>query len=227
MMLTRLACAAGLLLALACPLQAAPAYSVKIVADSAPPKEIQEPIRKLLAEQCVQLIDARGNTLAELWFCKEVAVKATETQVKNGLTYREVPISTLVGAIRVPKTLFDYRKQKIKAGVYTLRLALQPMDGDHMGTAPYSEFCLVSPAEDDKKPDLLEAKSLHELSGKSTEGHPAALVLFPGKGAGAEAKLENKGMGHWVLLIQLNASTGTIKGKFDLGLTLVGASASV
>ena len=57
----------------------------------------------------------------------------------------------------------DYRKQKVPAGVYTLRLALQPVSDDHGGTAPYRDFCLLSPAADDRKPDLLSPKALHAL----------------------------------------------------------------
>ena len=216
----------GVLLLFASAGWSAPSYAVKTIADAPPPKEVQEPIRKLLKNECVQLLDAKGTLLAELWFRKEVPVTATEAQVKNGLTYREVAQATVLGVIRVPKTLFDYRKQKVKEGVYTLRLALQPMDGDHMGTAPYNDFCLVSPASEDKKPDLLETKSLHELSSKTTDAHPSVLVLFPGAGAGAAPKLVDKGEGHWVLMLQLDAKAGGNKAKLDLGLTLVGTSSS-
>jgi len=203
-----------------------PAYSIKVVADSAPPAEVQEPIRKLLKAGSVQLSDAKGDVLAEVWLRKEVPVKATEAQIKNGLTYREVAVSTVVGALRVSKTIFDYRKQKINPGVYTLRMGQQPMDGDHMGTAPYSEFVLACPAADDKKADLMEMKALHELSAKATESHPAVFLLFPGKGATATPTLVNKGTGHWVLLWQLDATAGDKKGPLLIGLTLVGTSAS-
>jgi len=54
------------------------------------------------------------------------------------------PRTTLLGALRVHKTEIDYRKQKLKEGVYTLRLAYQPADGDHMGTAPNAEFACRS-----------------------------------------------------------------------------------
>ena len=37
----------------------------------------------------------------------------------------------------------------VPPGVYTLRLGYQPQDGDHMGTAPHSEFCLACPAAED------------------------------------------------------------------------------
>jgi hypothetical protein len=52
------------------------------------------------------------------------------------------------------------------------------------------------------------------------------LVLFPGKGATAEPKLVDKGEGHWVLLLQLDANAGAAKAKMDIGLTLVGVSSA-
>lgn len=216
--------AACLLLAAVSPLSAA-GYAIKTT-DAEPPEQVKEAIRSLLAPRAIQLLDPRGEAVLELWFRKEVPVKATAEQVKNGLTYRELPVSTLVAVARVNKNTFDYRKQKIKPGVYTLRLATQPQDGDHMGTAPYSEFCLISPAADDVKPDLMEAKPLNELSARTTEGHPACLLLFPGSGAGPEAKLVNKGMGHWVLLLQLGVKAAGGKATLPIGLTLVGTSAS-
>jgi hypothetical protein len=201
-------------------------YSIKTVEKTSAPKEVQEPIRKMLDERCVQLLDAKGNLLAEVWFRKDVPVNATDAQIKNGLTYAEVPESTVFGAIRFPKQITDYRKQKIPAGVYTLRLSIQPMDGDHMGTAPYSEFLLLSPVADDKTPNTMEAKKLQEMSGKTTGGHPGVLLLFPGKGAAATPKLEKKEENHWVLLFLLDAKAGGKKAALPVGLTLVGASSS-
>ena len=201
-------------------------YSIKSVEKTPAPNEVQEPIRKLLGEHCVQLLDAKGELLAEVWFRNDVPVKATEAQIQNGLTYAEVPESTILGAIRFPRQITDYRKQKIPAGVYTLRLANQPMDGDHMGTAPYSEFLLLSPAAEDKTPNTMEAKKLQELSGKTTSGHPGVLLLFPGKGAAAEPKLEKKEENHWVLLFLQEVKIGDKKATLPIGLTLIGASSS-
>jgi hypothetical protein len=228
MTLRRLSFVAGLLLGVAWGARAgaAPAYSIKTASDKAPPKELAEPVRKLLEARCVRLLDGKGTVLAEVWFRKDVPVKATEAQIKNGLTYNELPQSTVVGALRVPKEVSDYRKQKIPAGVYTLRYGLQPMDGDHMGTAPTNFFLLASPAGEDKKPDLLAVKPLQELSAKVTGDHPAVFLLFEGKGAGKEPKLVTRNTDHQVLLIRLNASSGGKKATLDIGLTLVGASAS-
>jgi hypothetical protein len=219
-LLCPLACASGL--------RAADPYSVKVAASTPAPAEVAEPIRKLLRDTCVQVSDAKGDLVAELWWRAEVPAKATEAQIENGLTYREVPETTLLGVVRFARPFNDYRKQKIAAGVYTLRLANQPQDGDHMGTAAYSEFCLLSPAAEDKKPETMAAKSLHELSEKSTTTqHPAAMLLFPGKGAAAEPKVVNKGSGHWVLLLQLDVKAGGKPAKLPIGLTIAGASTAV
>jgi hypothetical protein len=220
--------AAAVLLLAAPAARAADPYTLKVADNTPPPAEVAEPIRKLLAERCVQLVNAKGDLLAELWLCKQVPAKpsVTEAQVKNGLTYRDLPETVVVGAVRLARTFSDYRKQKIEAGVYTLRLAYQPMDGDHMGTAPYNEFCLLSPAAEDKGPAPLTPKALHEMSAKTTNAHPGVLLLFPGKGAAAEPKLVSKGMGHWVVLFQLEVKAGDKTTTLPMGLTLVGASSS-
>jgi hypothetical protein len=212
-----------LFLTAALPLRAADSPAVKVT-EAAPPKEVQEPIRKLLAEKCVQVSNAKGDLVVELWFRTELPAKATEAQIKNGLTYHEIPETTIAGVAHVVKAVTDYRKQTIMPGLYTLRLGFQPMDGDHMGTAQYSEFFLMSPAADDKKATTMEAKALQEMSAKATKGHPGVFLLFPGKDAGDEPKLVDKGEGHWVLMYKQAFAAGDKKGTMQIGLTLFGAS---
>jgi len=195
-------------------------------ADADAPGELSAAMRKLLDGKCHRLLDAKGETVLEVWFRKEVPVKATAEQVKNGLTYAEVPQSTVIGAARFPRLYVDYRKQRIAAGVYTLRFGMQPADGDHAGTAPHREFALLSPAGDDKKPALMEVKELRELSAKTTDDHPGVMVLFPpGKDAADKPKLIDKGKGHRVLFLRLPASADGRKSMLGVGLTLVGVSA--
>ena len=204
---------------------AAPAqYSVKEAA-AAPPKELNESIRKLLHERAVQLRDAKDALLCEVWFRKEVPGKATPEQVKNGLTYRELPETTLLGVLKVTETLVDYRKQKIKAGVYTLRLGIQLMDGDHMGTSPYNEFALLSPAAEDKAPDQMDVKELHELSGKATgRKHPGLMLLFPNKTAAEAPAMEAKPKDHVVLSYRVPATAAGQKANLGFSLVVVGVT---
>jgi hypothetical protein len=199
-------------------------YSIKL-ATTPVPSELKEPIRTLLSDHAIQLADDKGKTLCELWFRKEVPAKATPEQVKNGLTYRELEETTLLGAMRIDQLMTDYRKQKIKPGVYTLRLGFQPMDGDHMGTAPYNEFCLVVPAALDQKPDTMEAKELQEMSNKAARGtHPGVFLLYPNNKPEGEPQLVNKGEDTWVLNFKEETSSNGQKAPLGLGLTLIGHS---
>jgi hypothetical protein len=202
------------------------AYSIKAQDKSAPPKDVPDNVRKLLAERSVQLLDAKGDVLVEVWMRKEVPAKATEAQIKNGLTYREVPETTLLGVVKVVKQSSDYRKQKVPVGLYTLRLGNQPQDGDHMGTAPYSEFMLLSPIKDDKGAETMEVKALQELSAKTTNNHPAVWLMFPPDKGTGEPKLADKGDGHWVLFFKQDVLVGTKKATLGIGLALIGHSAS-
>jgi hypothetical protein len=199
-------------------------YTIK-QSDAPPPSEVSDPVRKLLAERSFELHDGAGALVCQIWFRKEVPAKATPEQVKNGLTYREMEESTLIGAIRFDQQSTDYRKQKIKPGIYTLRLGFQPMDGDHMGTAPYPDFCLLVPANLDTKPALIESKELRELSAKAIGGsHPGVLLLFPNEKLDGAAELADKGNNTWVLNVALPVSVEGQKARASLGfgLTLVG-----
>jgi hypothetical protein len=212
-----------LFLACAAPLPAAD-YALKTVA-APPPKELDESIRKLLSDRAVQLRNGQGELLLELWLRKEVPAQATATQVENGLTYEEVPATTLMGALRLEKEGSDYRKQKIPAGVYTLRMAFQPTSDDHFGTAPHKTFFLACRAEDDRKPNTMAFKSLIETSVKITENHPTVFLVFPGDQKLKDLpKLVNKGSGHEVLFYRQDVKAAGRRTSLIIGLTLIGAS---
>jgi hypothetical protein len=212
------------LLAVAATAHAQAKYTIK-EAKTDPPKELKPAVAKLLDDNAVQLLDAKDAVVCEVWFRKEVPAKATPEQVKNGLTLREIPETTVLGALRVHKTMTDYRKQKIKAGVYTLRLAYQPADGDHMGTAPNNEFCLPVAADDDKDAELMKPKALHETSAKVAGGnHPAVLLLLPLQAKAPDAAKLEKMTDDWVLTRPVEVKAGEAKAKIGLVLTLVGVS---
>lgn len=206
------ACATSPLLA------AEPKLSAK-VEKVALPDQLSEPIRKLLDEQALVVRDD-ANEIMTIWFRTALPVKATEEQVKNGLTYQEIPEGVLVGAIRFPAKFTDYRKQEIPAGVYTLRFAIQPDIGDHTGTAPHPEFCLLCQAEKDKSADPIEKKKLIEVSSLVNEGrHPAVLLMWPNNDKEASTKVASKGQGVFVATIQRAVQTDDNR-KSTLGFAI-------
>lgn len=201
-------------------------YTLK-EANTPPPMQLKDIIKGLLEPKSYQVYDPRGELYCEVWFAKAVPAKATPAQVQNGLTYRELQQTSLLGAIRFAQDAQDYRKQDVKPGVYTLRIAHQPMDGDHMGTAPHQEFCLLVAANLDDKPEVMEPKKLHDISAKSLEGgHPAAFLLFPNNKPDTAPKVADQGMGHWVLRHVIQLEVNGKKVPLGIGLNLVGHSPS-
>src|SRR6266536_2625591 len=92
-------------------------FSVKTT-DTAIPKEVSADIAKLLADKSVQLLDATGKPICDVWFRKDLPAEATEGQLKTGVTFREVKQTEILGAIQFHRNWTDYRKQPIKTGVY-------------------------------------------------------------------------------------------------------------
>jgi hypothetical protein len=188
-----------------------------------PAKQLDDSIRKLLDDNAVQFLDPKGDLIAELWFRKEVPSDASPDLVKKGPTYQEVAPSTVLGAVRFAKPWNDYRNQKVKAGVYTMRLGFQPQDGDHMGTAPYPSFVLLVAAAEDKSADTLEPKKLHEMSANSIgTSHPAVLLLYPNTKPGHRPQLATQPGNQVVLNTRQAVRAKGARGVLGISLTLVG-----
>jgi hypothetical protein len=200
---------------------AEPKLSAKVEKVAAP-ETLAEPIRKLLDELALVVREGDAEVMT-VWFRTEIPAKATPEQVKNGLTYREIPEGTLVGAIRFPEKFTDYRKQEIAAGVYTLRFAVQPDIGDHTGTSPNPEFCLMCQAKEDRTAEPIEKKKLIEVSSLVNEGrHPAVLLLWPNNGKDATVRVVSKGEGVYAATIKRAVATEETKTALGFAVTVAG-----
>ncbi len=186
------------------------------------PDRIAEVIRKELDEQSLVVRDADGVVM-RIWFRKSIPLKASEEQIQNGVTYREIVEGTLIGVLELPTKFTDYRKQELPAGLYTLRFALQPEIGDHTDTSPHPEFCLICPADDDRTMEPVEKKKLIELSSKVNEGrHPAVLLLWPNNGKDAAVKVVDKGNGVLAATIKRRAASGSTAATLGFAVTVAG-----
>jgi hypothetical protein len=194
-------------------------YTVAVEA-TPPPKELAEPIRKLLDDRGLTVKDASGKVLCTVWPRKALEAKQGAT---GAPVYTSLEETTVMGAIRFPDVWSDFRKYKIKPGVYTLRLGIQPMDGDHMGTAPYNEFCLLAPADRDKSADLLDPMDLHHLSFKATgRKHPGIVLLYPNLKPAEAPAAEAKPMETWVLSYRAPITVGGKAAVLGVSLVVVG-----
>ena len=92
-----------------------------------------------------------------------------------------------------------------------MRFALQPQDGNHLGTAEFNYFAVLVPAKLDRSPDgIADYKKLVKTSGKETaSGHPTILSLRPPSTETEDApKLNNPVPEHKSVRVKVPAKIG-------------------
>lgn len=168
-------CAVALLF---CGLAAKSADIAVRVVNKALPSEIAPDLQTLFQSQAVQVVEG-DKTLLELWLAKEVALQSKPASAAKALDAVK-PVS-LLAAVAVPGARRDYRDDEVPAGTYTMRLALQPQDGNHSGSSEFGYFGVLVPAKLDTKPDAIkDYKELMKASSKETStDHPMVLSLRP------------------------------------------------
>lgn len=167
---------------------------------SAPPAELSDSIKGLLAKQGVK-ISKDGQPLSEIWF--RAALPAPKPTTEANLTMPGVPHGSLVAVIKVEQTYSDRRGQTFKPGLYTMRYSYYPENGDHQGAAPQRDFLLLSPAATDTDGAATPVfKELVEQSKKvSSTPHPAVFSIWKEDPKYfKEGSLEKMGETDWVLM---------------------------
>ena len=92
----------------------------------APPEELAPAIRENLAGDVLRVVGPQGP-LCEVWLRKSVPARPG-SGAGFGIAYPQLAEGTLVGAVRFLVETRDYRRQRVKLGVYTLRYALHPTE---------------------------------------------------------------------------------------------------
>jgi hypothetical protein len=188
------------------------------------PDELPEAVKKRLSQDAATVSDAAGAVLT-VWFSTEFSSTANAEQIKNGLTYREIPEGSLLGVVKLEKQFIDYRKQEIPAGLYTLRLAAQPETGDHKDTAPHTDFALLVPAAIDTSKDSIEVQELVKLSLKATGGdHPGVMLLYPNTGKSEQTELAEEAGGVAVVRTRRPLQANGQQQSFGLSIVVAGFS---
>ena len=192
--------------------QAAPGADLTVrVAEKEPPRELDASIRALLQRNTVELLEG-DKPLYEFWFVNELPLQAKPASTAKALD--AVKQTTLLGAVNVPADQRDYRDDELRAGVYTMRFALQPQDGNHLGTAEFLYFAvLISPKHDTKPDGITEYKPLVKASSRETStDHPVILSLRPASsGDGELPKLAEPAPEHKSVRVKVPAKAGDEK----------------
>lgn len=155
---------------------AADEYAAEPLKEGAP-SGVAEAVRKELAAEGTR-IKMDGKPFMDFWL-RHFAPASTEKPLL-GVRFGEIKPGSLLGVVRVHGESSDFKNQKYPAGVFTLRYAIQPEDGDHQGTTESRDFLLLGPAADDASAAELSHEAAIKLSSKiNGKKHPIALWLVP------------------------------------------------
>jgi hypothetical protein len=163
-------------------------------------------LRKALEPKGYRVSLADG-VLCELWLSNAIASGKNDAQ---GATDTWVADSALIGVITFPRASTDFRKQNIKPGSYTLRYAVHPQDGNHIGISPIRDFLLLVPVALDQDPKAkFKFEELTALS-KKTSGtnHPSPMSLVSPDGISAWPSVLEDENGHLVFAAKGKNSSG-------------------
>jgi len=121
------------------------------------------------------------DAICDVWWLKSLPAVPSATS-EGDILYGSLRPGTLVGLVQfISPSTEDFRDQKLKPGLYTMRYAQIPQDGNHMGVSEYRDFVLLSPLSADTQLDkVLALDDLVNLSRKAAgTGHPAVISLGP------------------------------------------------
>lgn len=123
----------------------------------------------------VRIFRGASRVHCDIWWFKEW--ESSPDQPVAGIMYPFQP-GQMVGVVQFPRKANDFRNQDIAEGVYTLRYGQQPVDGAHVGTSITRDFLLLTPAAEDTKLAIPDAKTLARQSALAGgASHPALLSL--------------------------------------------------
>jgi len=192
--------------------------------DAPPPAELAAPVREALGSAGVRVVGLDGP-LCEIWLRGTVPAKADAPQ-KMGVAHPQFEEGTLFGALRILREARDFRKQLVKPGVYTMRYALHPVDGNHMGVSPIRDFLLLLPTSEDAEVENKSKVDTVNLSKKAIgQNHPSVWSLTASEAERPDLPtlVHQEEENLWVLYFRIQVqSAGGAPTQLLLGLVVVG-----
>ncbi len=204
-----------LVLSLICTAQSGKIETLGPLTDTSVPNAI----RQTLDSKGYRVLLDDSSPVCELWLRKNVPVQTKKDS--QDVIYTQLAESTFVGVLRFPKTGSDFRGQAIPAGYYTLRYALIPNDGNHLGVAPNRDFLLLLPVASDADPNAsFKFQDLVALSRTATgTKHPGPLSLA--QPAGTAPALSKDDQDHWIFSAAVKLASGE---ELPFGLVVKGTA---
>lgn len=175
------------------------------------------PVAAAVQEQGWHVLDKDGAPLVTVWPAKSVATSKKEVE---GANYPALDLSAFFGVMKLEQDGKDFRGQIIPKGTYTLRYALLPSDGNHMGVTPNRDFLLLlSLASDSDPAATFTEKQLHRASGKvAGNGHPTVLSMVAAEGKSGSVTISPESF------LVLHFSVTTSDGELPISVVVKGVA---
>jgi hypothetical protein len=177
-------------------------------------KGVPDAVRQTLDSKGYRVLLDDNSPACELWLRKNVPAQTKKDS--QDVIYTQLAESTFVGVLRFPKTASDFRGQAIPAGFYTLRYALIPNDGNHLGVSANRDFLILLPVASDADPNAsFKFQDLVALSRTATgTKHPGPLSMAPPSGTAPAISKDDQD--HWIFSAAMRVASGE-----DLPFSLV------
>jgi hypothetical protein len=187
-------------------------------AGAPPAAQLSKPLQDALDSQGTRVENGQGSTLLEVWL-RKTAPTSSSPSASADVLYGSLTEGEFVGVLHFPSQGADFRGQVIKPGFYTLRYALIPQDGNHMGVNATRDAFVLCPAAADS--DLTTALKFDDVVklGRQSSGtaHPNFLVGAPVNGDTFPAVVKDD-QGHSNLQVKVHGSSGDV----PIAFTVVG-----
>jgi hypothetical protein len=144
----------------------------------APPSDLAPALAGTLQKDGIRILDNAKKPLMEFWFVATAPTGPKTTE--EAVSWETVPTGSFLGVVRFPDRGSDRRGNTVKPGLYTMRFALYPQNGNHQGVEPQRDFLVLSLASEDKDPKATPSfEKLMEMSQKAAGNpHPAVLSFW-------------------------------------------------
>lgn len=187
-------------------LAAVPAGAQKLEKGVPVPDAIPAALKAVVQPQGVRVVNDAGP-YAEIWLNKALAAEVKEGA--GDLAYPGIPDGSFLGVWRYVAAGSDFRSQPVKPGFYSMRHALMPIDGNHVGASPYRDFVLLVPADADQNPAAnLKYEEVVALSRKASgTNHPAVYPMLAPESV-SDATLAKNDQGHSILKVKAPTKSG-------------------
>jgi hypothetical protein len=157
-------------------------YNVQVLNEAAPSDAgLSAEVAAAIAPTGFKVMKGSNRTVCSFWPVKELATNK-DFKPTAALLY-PLEMGQLVGVINYKRDGEDFRGQEIEAGTYTVRFALQPEDGNHVGTSDTRDFLLLLKPTDDTSAATIAKEALFPKSAAAAgTTHPCMLSLLSAEG---------------------------------------------